>query len=208
MLDRWLDELPLKEFLDTHYQKGPFARPDAGRAFAALAGWDLLGSIVSQRPAPAMMVVRDGRLLRGAEPGARADVDALFAAGCSVVVRRAERHDAALAAGFAADLRGQASVQLYATPAGHHSFGWHYDAEEVFVLQTIGEKEYYLRRNTVNPRPRPYALPRDMHYERETSPLMAAKLLAGDWLYIPASYWHKALARQRSLSISIGVFPS
>ena len=97
-------------------------------------------------------------------------------------------------------------MQLYATPAGHFSFGWHYDPEEVFILQTIGVKEYFLRPNTVHPNPVLETMPRDMQYERETPACFACTLVPGDWLYIPSGYWHKARAAEAALSISLGVF--
>ena len=44
---------------------------------------------------------------------------------------------------------GTAHVQLFVTPAETHGFSWHYDAEEVFIVQTAGVKDYLLRENTV-----------------------------------------------------------
>jgi ribosomal protein L16 Arg81 hydroxylase len=100
---------------------------------------------------------------------------------------------------------GDVSIQVYATPAGYRSFGWHYDCEDVFIVQTSGMKEYLLRRNTVNPAPTIDAMPRDMRLELETSPAIACTLIAGDWLYIPRGWWHVAAAIENSLSISVGV---
>ena len=48
-------------------------------------------------------------------------------------------------------------------------------------------------------------MPRDMHYERETTPAIACTLIAGDWLYIPRGFWHVALASRDALSISVGL---
>src|SRR5262249_22517361 len=100
------------------------------------------------------------------------------------------------------------AIQLYATPRGYYSFTWHYDAEEVFILQTAGSKQYYLRENTVNPHPKLEAMPKDMHYEKETTPTIGALLIAGDWLYIPGGWWHVAKAPEDSLSVSIGILPN
>jgi 50S ribosomal protein L16 3-hydroxylase len=44
-----------------------------------------------------------------------------------------------------------------------------------------------------------------MQFGRETSPLIASTLVAGDWLYIPRGWWHMARAADDSLSISVGV---
>jgi ribosomal protein L16 Arg81 hydroxylase len=210
VIQEWLGAVPLRQFLDGAYLQRPFVHASAALEFTPLGGWEVFGRIVAATPPPDTLVVRDGRVLSVAPPRSRSQLEALLATGASLVVRKAERHDpglASLAAAFAAELQGPATIQLFATPAGHHSFGWHYDAEEVFILQTVGEKEYFFRQNTVNPRPLVETLPRDMAYERETSPCFASTLAAGDWLYLPAGFWHRAHAHQAALSISIGVLP-
>ena len=42
-------------------------------------------------------------------------------------------------------------IHVHCTPAGEHGFGWHYDAEEVFIVLIQGRKEFAVRKNTVNP---------------------------------------------------------
>jgi 50S ribosomal protein L16 3-hydroxylase len=138
----------------------------------------------------------------------REDVTRLMETGVSVVVRAAERNDpglARLAERFERVLPGEVHVQLYATPAGTNSYGWHYDFEDVFIAQTAGVKDYYFRANTV-------ALDAVLGdrldfgaFANERSPLMSARLIAGDWLYLPARWWHLVKCATDSLSISIGV---
>jgi ribosomal protein L16 Arg81 hydroxylase len=79
------------------------------------------------------------------------------------------------------------------------------DCKDVFIVQTSGSKDYRLRANTVNPRPTIDAMPRDMRFELERTPVIACTLLPGDWLYVPRGFWHVAHARDDSLSLSIGV---
>jgi 50S ribosomal protein L16 3-hydroxylase len=112
-----------------------------------------------------------------------------------------------LSASFGRSLPGDQRIIVFATPANSHGFGWHYDVEDVFVLQTAGDKEYLMRSNTVSP---PLVRGAPLHfeqYERESSPMLSCRMLAGDMLYIPRGYWHVGYAREHSLSISIGVFP-
>jgi 50S ribosomal protein L16 3-hydroxylase len=127
------------------------------------------------------------------------------------VIRRAERNDPALAdlaAAFAADLPGTINVQLFVTRAGTNGFGWHYDFEEVFIVQTAGVKDYYFRENTVD-RDTPLGTqPNFEKFRDERGPLRTARLCAGDWLYIPSRWWHMARCQEDSLSISIGVLPA
>jgi ribosomal protein L16 Arg81 hydroxylase len=133
-----------------------------------------------------------------------------MAAGLGFVVRGAERNDPALAelaAAFALDLPGKINVQLFATRAGTNGFGWHYDFEEVFIVQTAGVKDYYFRDNTVDRDTTFGTQPDFERFRQEKSPLATARLLPGDWLYLPARWWHMARCLEDSLSISVGVLP-
>jgi 50S ribosomal protein L16 3-hydroxylase len=44
-----------------------------------------------------------------------------------------------------------------------------------------------------------------MRYEKEIMPVLRCNLRAGDWLYIPAGYWHRTLAVSESISLSVGI---
>src|SRR5262249_27039897 len=133
----------------------------------------------------------------------------LLAEGCTLGIRHAEKHDpglARLAEGFRRDFASPVDVHLYCTPAGRPGFGWHYDAEDVFLLQTQGTKEWFLRKNTVNPWPLAEPPPADMRYRLELMPLLRVTLAAGDWVYIPCGYWHRTEAgSEESISLSVGV---
>jgi len=108
--------------------------------------------------------------------------------------------------GWLRRLAGQAGVpRAWTSGAQSPSFGWHYDFEDVFIAQTAGVKDYYFRANTV-------ALDAVLgdkldftSFRNERSPLMSARLAAGDWLYLPARWWHLVKCVQESLSISVGV---
>lgn len=206
-LARWLGETPLSEFVEQNYLRLPFSRTAGGAADCALGSWETLGRLLGE-PDVDGMAARDGRRVETGLPRNRGEAEALLAEGCTILVRNAQRHDpglADLARGFEREFHGPVNIHLYATPAGRFGFGWHYDAEEVFILQTVGKKEYSLRKNTVNPWPLEETLPADMHYEREIMPLMRCLLAAGDWLYIPCGYWHRAEAHEMSLSLAVGV---
>lgn len=206
MISTWIADLPRERFLHEAFQRTPLARPGTARNAIDYLNWDVVERLIAA--GADMLVVRNSALRRDEVPRTFAEAHALFLSGWSIVLRRCERHDpklAQMARAFGEELEGEVSIQLYVTPKGFHSFSWHYDCEDVFIAQTAGIKEYYLRANTVNPRPRLSAMPANMHYERETSPPMAATLVAGDTLYIPRGWWHAARATEDALSISVGV---
>lgn len=210
MLHEWLAPQSVGAFLDTHLHRQPFARPDAARATIACFGWETLAKILAADPLPDVVATLRGRMVDVPAPRTVADARALMAGGVGFVIRRAERHQpdlADLAAAFADDLPGEVHLQLFVTPAGTHSFGWHYDVEDVFIVQTVGAKDYYFRANTVDPDRPAGARPDFALVRSETSPIGTARLLPGDWLYVPARWWHVAKCLEESLSISVGVLP-
>ena len=132
----------------------PYALAGAGSSLVGLLGWDTFGRVLGSSLPLDVLTVAGGRLVDVPQPRSAADVQRLMrlGPGVSTVVRASELHDAglaALAAAFAAALPGQVHIQLYATPAGTHSYGWHYDFEDVFIAQTMGAKDYFFRPNTV-----------------------------------------------------------
>ncbi len=208
MLSRLLTQTTAEAFFAEHFHRGPMAEPHAAADAVPLFLWSTLDRILQAPPAPDALVVRNGALVERPVPHSLDEVRRDFTEGISLVIRKGERHDPDLrkwAAAFARDVGGPATIQLFVTPAGTHSFGWHYDAEDVFLVQTAGVKEYFLRQNTVNPVPTLRNMPRNLKYEKETSPVHACTLVAGDWLYIPSGWWHVARCIEDSLSISTGV---
>lgn len=199
ILQDLLGDLPFARFLEEYWQRIPYSRPGGAAPFAALGTWEVMDAILAG-PAD-VLAAKDGRLGQG-------DPRELYASGHTVLVRNAEkRHPglAELAGGFDSAFRAPVNVHLYCTPAGGRGFGWHYDAEDVFILQTRGAKEYSLRKNTVNPLPVAEAIPEDMRFEAEVTPLFRCALRAGDWLYIPAGWWHVADAKEESITLAVGV---
>jgi 50S ribosomal protein L16 3-hydroxylase len=206
MFSPWLgDDMPRDAFMRAHFQRMPLARAATARGALPLLTWATLESVLQSRAD--LLVVRDAKML-DVRPQTVEEALALFRDGWSLVLRHCERFDdglRALADAVAAENEGDVTLHIFATPRGFHSFGWHYDCEDVLIVQTSGAKEYFLRENTVNPRPTLDAMPRDMQYERETSPAIASLLVAGDCLYIPRGWWHAARGVEPSLSLSIGV---
>lgn len=206
-LQQLLDPTHKSKFVEECLLRQPISVPGAAREFSNLGSWNVLGKILAGEN-PDVMVVRQGEQRPGPAPADLHEAQALCRDGCTILVRHAETHHAGLqglADDFARDFHAPVNVHMYLTPPGEWGFPWHYDAEEVFILQTAGGKEYSLRKNTVNPWPTEETLPADMQYEREIMPLMRVELAEGDWLYIPSGWWHKAETTSDEVSISLAV---
>jgi len=204
-----LIDVPLAGFVAEYYHHRPYARAGTVGHLLPLGGWDTLLKLVNQSNID-LMICRRNELWAGALPKDESAVRDVLAQGYTLLVRHAELHDeqlAELASSFAKDFAAAVNIHVYCTPAGEFGFGWHYDAEEVFLIQTLGRKEYCLRKNTVHPWPLEETLPVDMGYEREIMPLMRCELAPSDWLYIPAGYWHMGKSQELAITLAVGVQP-
>jgi len=204
-----LGDFPLSRFVADYFHRLPYSVAGLASPLCELGTWKSLTAILAQDAAD-VLVCRRNQQAAGPPPQTSDAAQRLVDEGFTLLVRHAERHDqrlAAMAAAFERDFAAPVNIHMYCTPCGQFGFGWHYDAEEVFIIQTTGRKEYSLRKNTVNPWPIEETLPANMHYEREIMPLMKCELGAGDWLYIPSGYWHMGQSRETAISLAIGVQP-
>jgi 50S ribosomal protein L16 3-hydroxylase len=202
-----LGSFPARRFFEEYFYKLPYSSPGGCSHLAALGSWDVIAELLSRGDSD-LLVARDSRRWDGPAPTTlEAGRDAV-AQGYTLGFRHTQRQHpklAELAQQLREEFAAPVEIHLYCTPEGQPGFGWHYDAEEVFILQTAGAKSWSLRKNTVNPWPLIETLPRDMRYEREIMPLVRCDLAAGDWLYIPSGYWHSTQAGEESISLSIGI---
>ena len=208
LLERWLGAMSRDEFRHQVLHQTAIARPSTVHQPEALLDWQILDEVLASEIRPDVLVVAAGKLLPLPPPRSVAELRGYLRMGVGACVRHAERcHPTlrAIADAFVAEL-GEAQVQLFVTPGGTHGFGWHYDDEDVFIAHTLGVKDYYFRANTVAA-DEPARGSVFGRYRDETSALCAATLVAGDFLYVPARWWHMAVCQQTSLSISVGVTP-
>jgi 50S ribosomal protein L16 3-hydroxylase len=208
MLEEWIAPRALPEWLREHLGRSPCAGADTAIRSVPLLCWETFGRVLASQQTLDLLTVAGGRLVDAPRPTDLGQLRTLMDRGVSVVVRAGERHDpglARLAADFTRALPGEVHVQLYATPAGTNSYGWHYDFEDVFIAQTAGIKDYFFRENTIA---MDTVLGQALDFavvRGEGTPLWSSRLVAGDWLYLPARWWHLVRCVEDSLSISVGV---
>lgn len=195
------------QFVDRYFLQFPYVRVAGFQELDAF-GWGTLKGLYASRHVD-LLITHSGAPV-SESPKTWHEMDALLQNGHTLRIRHAERQSAAyfqLALAFHRTFESPIDCHVYATAPDSIGLHWHYDAEDVFVLQIQGAKEWRLRKNTVNPWPLIDTLPGDMQFEVERSASMECLLNPGDWLYIPAGYWHATRAVSQSLSISVGVQP-
>lgn len=202
----------LNSFLSNHLFRSPYAAPFSARKFAGLADWNLLNEIFKSQHNNCWLVSNgklpdDATLNTGVLTAQQAEQS--FHLGKTILIRHAEKAHPKLskiAKEFHDAFHSPVDIQIYATPKEKEGFDWHYDIEDVFIIQTHGEKEFRLIPNTVTSRPLPVMTPRNCRFRLENKKTeIRCWLKAGDFLYIPAGYWHKAKAVMDSIHLSAGV---
>jgi len=200
-------ELAAATFVERYLHQLPIAVPHGAEHVRELGTLEVL-DVIAAHPEANVQRSRRGQWWPGNERPSPAELRQSLADGWTIFVRHAERYYpllAELANEFRCAFQAPIDVHFFCTPAATEGFGWHYDVEDVFILQTHGSKTYRVRKNTVNPWPLVETTPDDLSYEAERSLAMECRLNAGDWLYIPPGYWHAAQAEELSLSLSVGV---
>jgi ribosomal protein L16 Arg81 hydroxylase len=219
ILEQILSPLSFADFRRDYLFQRPFAAPSSAREFRKLISWPMLLEIFAQQKKGSEFncwVARKGRLSDDLSFSAGAlefnRAHRAFDEGYTILVRHSEKANPALAkigADFEEFFHDPVDIQLYVTPAGEEGFDWHYDLEEVFVIQSSGEKEFYLREPKTMPPLDHVELPETLDFtEHFQGPEIRCHLKAGDVLYIPAGWWHKARALTPSFHLSVGVLSS
>lgn len=207
MLDTFFGEPGLKQFFRDHFLRLPTMMEGGAASLIQYGQWSQVEQILASGNAD-MVISREGhRWTESCSPNER-KVKELVKEGYTLCIRHAESHQQELslvASSFREVFCSPIDVHIYFTGGNTPGLNWHYDIEEVFMVQTSGSKHWKLRKNTVNPWPLLETTPSNMRFEREITPVYSCTLQPGDWLYLPAGYWHRTEALEESISLSIGV---
>lgn len=118
---------------------------------------------------------------------------------------------ATLIASLAEGLNAKASVNAYLTPASSQGFSAHFDYTDVFILQVEGTKDWFVYEPGY-PAPLETDYGRTMEAGASDESLLVlreqARLEAGDLLYIPRGFYHKAITSDTcSLHLTVSLHP-
>lgn len=211
ILKQILKNYQLDDFLEKHFTKMPFSMPHGADNLLNLLDWSVVEKVLKAKKSK-LRIVQDGRVIKDYVDLDYPEALAHHKSGHTLLLRYAERSHPdlkALADDFSKSFHTPVDIQLYCTPANHNAFGWHYDVEEVFVIQTKGSKQFTIKPNSVHPNPIMSSIPKNLGFELEkTNVELTVTLEPGDWLYIPSGWWHVARTKAESMHISIGLMPA
>lgn len=194
-LDSLFTPSSLTQFVNAHFLRAPFAAPYTAEFLRERINWQLVAEVI-ENGADDCWFPKEGRLPEGADGKVTIEqAVAAFKEGRTVLLRRVERRHEEflpLLQQFENAFDREVDMQVYVTPASNEGLAWHRDNEEVFVFQSSGEKEFFLHEPCLYEN---FGNGRKLH----------CLLKGGDFLYIPAGWWHKARAVTDSFHLSVGV---
>jgi 50S ribosomal protein L16 3-hydroxylase len=210
IVERLLGKISFLEFEKEYFGKNPYSAALTGHDYRGILSWHLLCNILENHSD--CWIAKKGELLADMNiRGGRvtfADAIKSYKKGATILVRHSEMANSQLwniGEDFQRFFKAPVDIQLYFTPAEAQGFDWHYDLEDVFIVQSVGMKEFRLRKNTVSEIPLDVSkMQNDFLNERGGSEIRCL-LNAGDFLYIPAGWWHCAHAVTDSAHLSVGV---
>ena len=144
VLQELLGPIPVGEFLQRTFSRVPLAMPDRAERYTThFTEVDFARMVEHTRST--LRVVHNGHMVQDNARLSWPEAQAFHRRGHTLLVRHVERacpKVQAIAEEFAHFFHSPVDIQLYLTPNHNRAFGWHYDLEEVFIIQVQGCKEY------------------------------------------------------------------
>jgi len=230
-LDDLLAPITPDQFRADYEGRKPLHIPaPAGAARRALLTWEGFNTLLSQtviwnsvnlklvhngRPIPPDDYCAEVRTQSGVEiKPSPAKVQTLMAMGASVIAGEVQSLTPALretAAMLGRTWAAQVGANVYCSFGGVQAFGPHFDLDDVFAVQTEGEKVWRLYANRADS-PVDYPLEGDeaVRWLAETrgALMQEVRMRPGDVLYLPRGWYHDALTSEgASLHVTFSVTP-
>jgi hypothetical protein len=200
----WRVQEGLSAFESCYLAGQPLEGAGMACELAACFDWSHLGTLLASADAESLLL-SGGPAIACPPPRDLNELRYCFLSKIGLTVRSAERFcpfARALADNLSGKL-GPSRVHLLATPPRAEA-AWHYEDDHVFIVQTVGVKDYYFRPNTVASDV-PASAKGFAAHGRETSRFWSARLRPGDVLYLPTRWWSRSCSDQDTLSLAIGV---
>ncbi|MDP1961375.1 MAG: cupin domain-containing protein [Reyranella sp.] len=211
-LEDLIAPLTAPEFLELLRRRSiKFHRGSGENRYGDLLTWRSLRSMIETGavPAEALRITKDAAVIPPVfylENGKMAGdkLDRLLSSGASLVIATLSPHVPALEALCASigDRTAETIVAgAIATRGDGGALAYHYDEDDLFIVQVEGSKRWRVYGPPVqNP-----VAGMDASSKQQGEPVFDEVLRPGDFLFLPAGYWHQC-ANKRDLSLHLGIF--
>lgn len=200
------------EFLDLLRTRSiKFHRSPGENRYDGLLGWPSLRRMIETGAVPpeALRITKQAAVVppffyleNGKVNGEK--IERLLSSGASLIVEALSPHVPALDA-LCASIRDRTAETIVAGAIATHGDGgalaYHYDEDDLFIVQLEGSKHWRIYGPPVqNP-----VAGMGISSKQQGEPVFDDVLRPGDFLFLPAGYWHQC-ENERDLSLHLGIF--
>lgn len=205
-LERILAPITIDDFLSKYSGRQAVHIPGPADKFERLYGWDEVNNVLNGMR-PSMEGVRLVHETKSLPQEEHRRMSQWLAKGATLVINHVQHIDPIaeqFAESLANDVNSRININCYVSFPSRQGFDCHYDTHEVFVIQTVGRKEWKVfepsRRFPLDSDPadekNKYTKPKEGEY-------LSCELTPGDVLYIPRGHWHYALSSESCVHLTV-----
>lgn len=205
MLKSLITPLTVESFLDSYHNLLAYYSPGSPERFKDLYQWSDLNDFLSNsRPNDSSInLVGGGKKIPFISQSVLREQ---VISGQTIEIDNLQEVDPAIR-GFcdscSNDFNTEVNINAYVSHPSAQGFNLHYDLQDVFILQTEGIKRWYIYE------PSELWPCEEKVFEKagpgNKSPYLDIELKPGDVLYIPRGHWHKAIAVEPCIHLTVTV---
>lgn len=190
-LDRILAPLSVDEFLSEYSGQKAVHIPGAENKFQSLYGWGEVNNVLNgMRPSfEGVRLVHETKTLPQDE---LRRMSHWLANGATLVINHVQHIDPIMeqfAESLANDMNANVNINCYVSFPSKQGFDCHYDTHDVFVIQTMGRKEWKVFEPSRRfPLDRDAAAEKTKYAKPAEGEYLSCELTPGDVLYIPRGH--------------------
>lgn len=205
MLSSLITPLTIDAFLDSYYAKSAYYSAGDSTRFQDLFQWSDVNDLLSNTRAgdTSINLVGKGKKV----PFVSVSVlRQQISDGQTIEIDNLQEVDPAIRGicdACSADFNTEVNINAYVSHPSAQGFNLHYDLQDVFIVQTEGIKRWYVYEPS-ELWPTEQGIIEEEAPEN-TSPYLDIELKPGDVLYIPRGHWHKAIAVEPCVHLTVTV---
>ena len=201
-----LAPLTVDDFLSEYAGRKAVYIPGEVLKFQSLYGWNEINNVLNGiRPS-----FEGVRLVHETESLPQHELRRMnhwLAKGATVVINHVQHIDPVteqFTESLANDMNSSVNINYYVSFPSKQGFDCHYDTHDVFVIQTVGNKEWKVFEPSRRfPLDRDAATEKTKYAKPEKGEYVHCELTPGDVLYIPRGHWHYALSNNPCVHLTV-----
>ena len=203
-LDYILSPFSSEEFINSYWGRKALYIPGNSDKFENLFNWETVNDLLfSNRNYLGCRLLYEKK---GLPSSSFDNLDEWLEKGATLVINHVNKIDPLVdkfQAVLSYELNAHININAYMSYPAKQGFDNHFDFHDVFIVQTEGEKDWFIFEPT-----RTYPIHKQPNQDKgdppDSKPYLKCKLSPGDVIYIPRGHWHYAVANTPSIHLTVG----